>query len=409
MDLVYAKKNKDNQRICEFYLGGIVGEQINGAYIEADMAFINQGDFADRIDFHINTEGGDVLEGVRIISAIFKSKIPVRTYNDGFAMSMGAFIFLSAKKENRYAAFFSNTMIHAARFVDEKGNMIDSEDEDDKIYLNVINKMLSDITESTTGKTKQQLAKILSKDTFFNADEMVSAGFLPKANIIKYEQMPQFKSDASVREKIHSIAAFYNEQNNKPNNNKMSELKSISAKLNLHAEASVIAINERIDSIIAEKNDALNELKEANVKIETNVSALAEKDGEITKLNASIDKYKEEEKKRTKEKAVATVKEAIKEGKFLKEDEEELTAMAVESPELFSKLVSKANVSKKVEAPDLNKMLNDDSVTKLCAEFGLKPEEMNYNHLWRNDPKKLEAIKNKAPKLYETLQNNWEE
>jgi ATP-dependent protease ClpP protease subunit len=71
------------------------------------------------------------LEGFKIISAILNSEIPVHTYNDGFAMSMGFFIWISAKKENRHMSAFATNMIHAARFVDENGMMVEPENADE--------------------------------------------------------------------------------------------------------------------------------------------------------------------------------------------------------------------------------------------------------------------------------------
>jgi len=407
MNLVYAKKSTD-PRVIEFNINDTIGEGINGAYIESDMAFINMNDMAEEIHFRINSEGGSVMEGVKIISSIFKSKIPVHTYNDGFAMSMGAYIFFAAKKENRHMASFASNMIHAARFVDDEGNVIKSDDVEDQTYLQVINTMLANISENVTGMAKAQVLKMMSKDTFLNAEQTRKAGLINKENIIEIKDMPQFKAEASIQEKMQSIAAFYNEKDN-VNNNKMTDYKNVAAKLSLQPEASETAIVGAIDSIVAEKNSALNDLKDAQAVIKEQETKATEQTKKVTELEASVTDFKAKETELKKTMAKAEVEKAIKEGKFEASEKADLEAMAIENPEYFTKLVSKAKVSITVEGADIAAQLQGDNVSEIAAKYGLTVAQMNYGELWQNHSDVLARMKKDMPKFIEKLQKTWEE
>ena len=396
MNLIYAKKTED--RVIEFHINDTIGDRINGAYIESDMSFINMNKLADRINFRINSEGGSVLEGVKIISAILKSDIPVHTYNDGIAMSMGMYIWLAAKKENRHMVSFGSNMIHAARFVDdETGEMVITEDPEANVYLNVLNKMLADITQGATGKSKEDVLKLMAKDTFLNSEETYQHGLINKENIIAFEDMPQFKSEASISEKIKSIAAFYKKQNT----NTMTSYKTVAAQLELQADASENSIVNAISAIKDAKAKVEKDLGDAQAKISA-------KDKKIGELEASIADYKNKEKELQKTMIKAEVSEAIKAGKFKEEDRDELEAMAIENPKMFKTFVAKAQVQKIVEAPDIAAKLTGDDITAMAAKYGVPAADMNYWDLWQNHASVLARLEAEAPKFYSKLKKDAE-
>ena len=73
----------------------------------------------------------------------------------------------------------------------------------------------------------------------------------------------------------------------------------------------------------------------------------------------------------------------VKEGKFKEEDKEELTAMAIENPEMFEKFVAKAQVKLSVQAPDVTMHLQGDQLSEVAIKNGIKAENMNYDYLWK--------------------------
>ena len=402
MKLIYAKQEGKE---INFYIGGIIGKEVNGTYIESDIMLINKNKLADRINININSEGGEVINGVRIISAIFNSKIPVHTYNLGFAMSMGGLIWLAAKKENRHMSFFSTLMLHAARFINEDGDIVEPENEDDKIYLNVINSSISEIIQGATGKSKNEIASILSKDTHYKAKECIDIGFINKENVIKYDKMPQFNTEATIGEKILTIAAFYKEINN---NLKSKNMALVATKLGLNAEASEEAQAAKIDSIIVEKDKALKSVTTLEAKMEKEVEAYktakAEAETKISDLEIKLKSFEEKEKTLKAEVAKQTV-EAYGE-KIKAESKEKMIEMATNDIEGFNALMTSLNFT--IKGVDIAAQLDAGSnVLDEATKYGLKAEEMNYEFLWKNKPEVLAKLEKENPTLHATLIANW--
>jgi len=375
MKLAYAKKISDE--IIEIPIVGAIGETVNGDYVAADISFINRSNACKQINLRINTEGGNVINGFKIIGAVLNSKIPVHTYNDGIAYSMGFQIWLSAKKDNRHASFFASWMAHAARFVNEENEIVQPEAEADKTFLDVMNRSMSDYTLEATGKSKQDILKMFSKDTFFNPLEMVSNGFINKENIIKYNDMPQINAEMSIQEKINKIAAFYSD-NHKPNNNKRMELKALALEMGLNSEASVDSFVAKHKEVVANLNEAKDTIATLQEGEEKNLSAIKDLEVNTKDLEAKIEDY---EVKETELKAEAS---KAKVGK-----------------------AAKAQVKLSVQAPDITAQLTGNQLTEVAAKVGIKAENLDYGYLWKNEPQKLEDLKAEAPRLYDVLEAKW--
>lgn len=402
MELFCAVKKEE--KCYEINISGPIGKRVDGVYVAGDIAFINKNKLANIINVRINSEGGSVINGIQIISAILNSKIPIHTYNDGYAMSMGGFIWLTAKKENRHMAEFARYMLHAPHLVDEHGNLIEPENESDKRLLEITKSQLATITKESTGMTDSQVAKILSKDSFYTAEECYKAGFLPKANIIQFSKMPQFTD--SINDNIQRIAAFYNDENNNQNQTKM---KQIAAHLKLNAEASENAIIEKIQAVEAEKNTAVAELEELQGENNKNVSALADAEKRIKTLETKVTGFEVKEKEQKEQEAKAEVKAAIEKGVFKAESEEDLTAMAVKDIEGFRKY--RDSIKTVVKAPDIMAQLKDDpgnNVANLAAEYGVEAKNFNYEFFWKNNMNdKLEAMEKKHPEVHKLLKDQY--
>lgn len=404
MKLAYAKQiSKD---IIEIPIIGAIGEVVNGNHVAADIAFINRSNSFKQINLRINTEGGNVTNGFKIIGAVLNSKIPVHTFNDGIAYSMGFQIWLSAKKDNRHASFFASWMAHAARFVGEDNKIVTPEAESEKTFLDVMNRSMSDYTLEATGKTKQDILKMFSKDTFFNPSEMVANGFINKENIIKYNDMPQINAEMSIQEKINKIAAFYSDNNNQNNSKKM-ELKALALEMGLNSEASVDSFVAKHREVVAELNEAKDTIATLEEGEEKNLSAIKDLKENTKDLEAKVKDYETKEAELRAEASRAKVGKAIEEGKFKEEDREELNAMATENPEMFDKFVAKAQVKLSVQAPDITAQLNGDQLTEVAIGVGIEAKNLDYGYLWKNEPEKLNALKAEAPKLYEALEAKW--
>jgi len=406
MELLYAKKTEE--RVFEIQLVGAIGEEVDGNYIAADIAFINKNKLADRINLRINSEGGNVVNGIKIIGSIMNSIIPVHTYNDGVSYSMGFAIWITAKLENRHASFFANWMAHAARFLNDEGQIVEPENEDDKSFLDVINNSLTELTLKNLNKSRTEVLKMLSKDTFFTAEQMVNLGFIKNENIIQYDSMPQFKANATIQDKIKTIAAFYSEQSNNLNNNKMTDFKALTAKMQLNPDASAESHVAKYDNVVAEKKQALENIKTLEAKHAESLEVIKESKKEVDTLNAKVKEYEEKEAELRLEAVKAEVDNAIRDGKFKEEDRTEIEAIAIESPKAFKALVSKAQLSVTTQVPDISAQLQGDTLKDIAAKVGLEAKDMNYDNLWKNNPEKLDEIKAEFPKVFAAMESKWQ-
>jgi hypothetical protein len=267
--------------------------------------------------------------------------------------------------------------------------------------------MLSKITKNNTGKQTAEIANILSKDTFYTSKECVDAGFMKASNVIKYNKKPQL--DGTIQDKIQRIAAFYNDQNLE--NQNLQKMKQIAAKLKLNPEASEAAILEKIDAIEAEKSEAMAELKELQDENNKNVTAISDAEKKIKELETKVSEFETKEVEAKKQLAESEVKAAIKDGYFKvdEEGEKQLTAIAVKDIEAFRTM--KKSVNREIKSPDLTLELQGagEQIIKLAAEYGLKPEQLNYEYLWKNDEKTLNAIKRDNPKIFAVLEKQFNE
>jgi hypothetical protein len=246
----------------------------------------------------------------------------------------------------------------------------------------------------------------MAKDTFLNATDTEGLGLIAKSNIIKFKDMPQFNSEASIKDKMASIAAFYN-KNSKTKT--MTDFKGVAAKLNLQAEASESSIVGAIDKLIEAKATAEKELKKAQATLTENESTIETHKGEIETLKSSVAKFEKKETELKETMAKSEVSKAIEDGKFKEEDREELEVMAVKNPEMFTKIVGKAQVEKKVEGANIAAQLTGDSLTEMASKYGVTVAEMNYGDLWKNNPTVLARMEKEEPKFHAKLKENWEE
>lgn len=410
MKLVHAKRDKDTFTIM---LQGIVGEHtFDGSAIANEINFINEYyTEAKAINLRINSEGGSVINGIRVVSAILNSDIPVNTYNDGYAMSMGAIIWLSAKKENRYMADFAINMLHAPMLLDSEGNMIEPEDEGDKTFLKAVYDQLSQILVNNTGKSKEEINKILAKDSFYNAKESVKEGFVNKENIIKFKQKPN-NLGTDISENIKRIAAFYNNSNSNNQNSNTDNMdinwNRITSLFGLLPNSNEDTVAQAVQALQSEKTEVQNKYNAVLEEKKTLENSLKEKETKITGLEKQVSDFKEAEKAAKTEKAKALVDQAIKDGKIKEPKNEEeknsLVNIAETNPETFNTLIGAVNTE--VKAPDVTAQLEDRG--KIAAEFGLKPEEMKFWNLWKNNQSALNQIKAKYPTLYNKMEKEAE-
>lgn len=224
-----------------------------------------------RIQVWINSEGGSVLDGYNIGSAILRTKTPVDTYNVGICASIAGVIFMCGR--NRVMADYSLFMTHPP-----SGS-------DDQIMLDKMQQSLVTMMTAKSNITLEEANALMTATSWLNAEECKEKGF---ATEIEY-------TASNNKKRITATNHFdiYNDANKFLNNKyKKENMKNVKNQLGLSEDASEQSV---IDAIALITNKAKTEKEKMAEKM-----AAMEKD-----LQDSKNAFGE------KEKAYNTMKEAM--------------------------------------------------------------------------------------------------
>lgn len=132
---------------------------------------------ASSIDLHVNSEGGEVFDGLAIYEALVRHKASVDAYVDGLAASAASFIVMAADKI--IMAPRARMMIHDAHGV-AWGNPRDMRSMAD--LLDELSDTIADIYAERAGGTRQQWRTAMQAaqggpdGTWYDAQDAVKAG-----------------------------------------------------------------------------------------------------------------------------------------------------------------------------------------------------------------------------------------
>lgn len=94
-------------------LYGTIGSRVDGDYFAHELASLDRDDF-DQIHIRMNSPGGNVFQGMSIVSAILSMNTPVCVHIDGIAASMAAVVAVAADRVCMMD--FAKMMIHDPYF-----------------------------------------------------------------------------------------------------------------------------------------------------------------------------------------------------------------------------------------------------------------------------------------------------
>lgn len=140
-----------------------------------EIEILNSIDSTKPITLMIDSGGGSVYDGLRLINAMKASKAPVHTYVNGLAASMAAVILISG--DEREATPQSRVMIHQVS-AGTSGKVDDMEH-----GLNHVNNLQDDLFEiiaQNSGLKMEDVRRLAAKDIFFDGDESLRLGFIDK-------------------------------------------------------------------------------------------------------------------------------------------------------------------------------------------------------------------------------------
>ena len=126
----------------------------------------------DRINVHINSYGGDVGESLAIVNSLNRSRAKVVTYNDGFACSAAATVFMAG--DERIASKYSAFLIHNA-WSTVTGNSEDFLREAEN--LETITNQSKELYAEKSKLSKSAVTDLMREERFLSPEEMLEMGF----------------------------------------------------------------------------------------------------------------------------------------------------------------------------------------------------------------------------------------
>jgi len=149
---------------CEFY-GGVCPAN----FVEATSAYRDRN-----VTLRINSPGGSVFAGAAIANYL-RSFSNLSAVIDGLGASAASLIFMAAPKARRSMGAASFLMIHEpSGFAFGPAAVMEKMATD----LRKISDDIAALYASDTGKTLEQAKKWMADETWFNADEAMTAGFV---------------------------------------------------------------------------------------------------------------------------------------------------------------------------------------------------------------------------------------
>ena len=133
------------------------------------------GNNLKQINLHIHSPGGDVFDGIAIYNLLKNHPANVTVYIDGLAASMASVI-----------AMVGNEVImpeNAMMMIHKPWGIQGGDAEDMRKYADLLDKVENTLIPayaSKTGKTPEELAEMLSAETWLNGKECVEQGFADK-------------------------------------------------------------------------------------------------------------------------------------------------------------------------------------------------------------------------------------
>lgn len=166
----YAIALAEDGRSATIAVRGTIGDRWEGSSIERiDYDLANIG-AVDEITVRITSFGGKLEHGLAMHNALKRHPARVVAIVEGVAASAGSIVAMAGDEIRMYAN--STMMIHGVTLLDEEGNVIEDDD-----AARALNASLIETYRAKTGKTDDELAALISHDTWMTAREAVSAGF----------------------------------------------------------------------------------------------------------------------------------------------------------------------------------------------------------------------------------------
>lgn len=236
---------------------------------------INKSKDIESIDLYIDSIGGSVSEGNKMIRAIEGVGVPVDVYLERVAASMGSYIaaYFKNRGSNIYMSPDLELMYHSARSTvggtaKELFKMAEDAESVDEMFANEYAKAF--------GMDKEVIISNMKSDYWMNAKELEELNFG-----MLYEGNSQLAACVDNED-------IYNRLN--PKQHKMADYKSIAAVLDLQTEASEEAILKNVKAIKTDLEAKISELSALKAEKDTMKAKLETAENEVNELKTKTAK-----------------------------------------------------------------------------------------------------------------------
>ena len=149
------------------------------ALVCAQLLFLESENPKKPIDMYINSPGGVVTAGFAIYDTMQYLKSPVSTTCMGFAASMGSFLLMAGEPGMRISLPNARIMIHqGSGGFQGKASDIERHAKDVLETQAKINALYA----KHCGRTVEEVANALDRDTFMSAEEALAWGLVDRVN-----------------------------------------------------------------------------------------------------------------------------------------------------------------------------------------------------------------------------------
>lgn len=360
MEIKHIIAQDEETRSVTLLLYGRIGDKVDGDYFAREVEYL--GKEYDEIIIRVNSEGGNVLQGLSIFNAIMQSPAYTVVQVDGIAASMAGVIPFAANKITMND--FARIMLHNPYYPDKQNGLTKKEikalENLSSVLVALVKKRCAD----------QDVDGMLAEETWLTASDAKKIGIVDEIiDTGKYSEVENALSGIAALSE-GNFTQFLIKNDNK--------MKVIASMFNLDVNASEAEIVNQIKALQLE-----------NVGLKT-------KQKELQDLADALKKEKEDARKIEIE---AVADKAISAGYFDKDQRENLVALGEANFETFKTMVEKI----KPATGSLTAAIDAANATD-----DTKGEKKDYLWYSKNDPAALAEMKADNPDEYKKLEAAYE-
>lgn len=222
---------------------GEIGKDVDGHLFANNVREMESTGLYDTYHIRINSQGGNVIHGMSIFTALHNLRDKVVIHIDGVALSMAGIIAMAGKRV--VMNDFGRLMLHNPFILGKSDGFSDQEQR----MLASMRGMLTDIMVNIRGVDRNKIDQMMGAETWFTAAEAKTEGIVDE--VIATQRTVQIAAGATAADLVNIMTTVINNLKSKTT----MDFKKLTAALHLDenaAEDKVLAAIQAKDSKIGE-------------------------------------------------------------------------------------------------------------------------------------------------------------